>query len=188
MQMGAFRVLSVPWKISEFGTKLKIIKIALRGVLTFTRNIVEPVSATFRFSAAGKNMILDATDDFKKRTLSALPTLLEKLAYICSLQTQDGEYAHWGMSRLFGQQSACEAIESAHSETAIALISIPIQKIYDQFLSAVERPGSAELLKPESFFLNSPANDDELLSAHLRLIQNSVASLALQEEATRRVA
>jgi len=133
-------------------------------------------------------MILDATDDFKKRTLSALPTLLEKLAYICSLQTEDGGYTHWGMRRLFGQESTCEAIESVHSQTACALIGIPLQSIYDQFLTAVERPGSAELLKPESFVLNSPANDDELLSAHLRLIQNSVASLALQEEAIRRVA
>jgi hypothetical protein len=133
-------------------------------------------------------MILDATDDFKKRTLNALPTLLEKLAYICSLQTEDGGYTHWGMARLFGQRSASKAIQSAHSATAIALISIPIQSIYDQFLTAVDRPESAELLKPESFVLNSPANDDELLSAHLRLIQNSVASLALQQEATRRVA
>jgi|SRR5205807_9349327 len=133
-------------------------------------------------------MILDATDDFKKRTLSALPTLLEKLAYICSLQTEDGGYAHWGMTRLFGHRSARKAIESAHSATATELISIPIQSIYDQFLTAIERPESAELLRPESFVLTSPANDDELLLAHLRLIQNSVASLALQQEATRRVA
>ena len=133
-------------------------------------------------------MILDATDDFKKRTLSALPTLLEKLAYICSLQTDGGDYTHWGMSRLFGRESACQAIQSAHSEMACALISVPIQSIYDQFLLAAERPESSQLLNPESLVLKSPSNDDELLSAHLRLIQSSVASLALQEEAAHRVA
>jgi hypothetical protein len=133
-------------------------------------------------------MILDAKNDFKKRTLSALPTLLEKLAYICSLQTEGGDYAHWGMSRVFGQESACQAIQSAHSEMACALISVPLATIYDQFLAAVERPQSSQLLNPESLVLKSPANDDELLSAHLRLIQNSVACLALQEEAARRVA
>jgi hypothetical protein len=131
-------------------------------------------------------MILDATDDFKKRTLSALPTLLEKLAYICSLQTANDGYTHWGMSRIFGQHSASQAIESAHGEMATALIGIPIQNIYDQFLTAVERPESAELLNPESFVLKSPSKDDELLSAHLRLIRNSVASLARQDEAIRK--
>ncbi len=133
-------------------------------------------------------MILNATDDFKKRTLSALPTLLEKLAYICSLQTDSGDYTHWGMNRTFGRESACQAIQSAHSEMACALISVPIQSIYDQFLVAAEKPENSQLLNPESFVLKSPSNDDELLSAHLRLIQNSVASLALQEESVRRVA
>src|SRR5579872_2628304 len=98
-------------------------------------------------------MILDATDDFKKRTLSALPTLLEKLAYICSLQTEKGDYSHWGMNRTFGRESACQAIQSAHSEMAGALISIPIQNIYDQFLVAVERPESSQLLNPGSLVL-----------------------------------
>lgn len=133
-------------------------------------------------------MIFDAKDDFKRRTLSALPTLLEKLAYICSLQTKVGDYQHWGMSRVFGQESATKAIQSAHSETASALISVPLKDIYDQFLEAVDRPQSSELVNPESLALKSPANDDELLSAHLRLIQNSIASLALEQESARRVA
>jgi hypothetical protein len=133
-------------------------------------------------------MILNATEDFKKRTLSALPTLLEKLAYICSLQTSDGDYTHWGMSRMFGPQSTYEAIQSAHTETAGALIGVPIQRIYGEFLQAMERPNSSELLKPESFVLKSPTSDDELLSAHLRLIQNSVVSLAREEDSTRQVA
>ena len=133
-------------------------------------------------------MILNAKDDFKRRTLSALPTLLEKLAYICSLQTEAGDYKHWGMNRVFGQESASQAIQAAHDETAAALISVPVKNIYDQFLAAVERPESAQFFDPEDLVLKSPSNDDELLSAHLRLIQNSIASLALQEEAVRRVA
>jgi hypothetical protein len=133
-------------------------------------------------------MILDAKDDFKRRTLSALPTLLEKLAYICSLQTEGGEYLHWGMNRVFGRESASQAIQAVHDETACALISVPVKNIYDQFLAAVERPESSQLLDLESFLLKSPSNDDELLSAHLRLIQDSIASLAHEQEAVHRVA
>ena len=133
-------------------------------------------------------MILDAKDDFKRRTLSALPTLLEKLAYICSLQTAGGEYTHWGMSRVFGRESANRAIHAAHNETACALISVPVKNIYDQFLSAVEKPESPQFLDPEFLALKSPSSDDELLSAHLRLIQNSIASLAHEQEGVHQVA
>jgi len=133
-------------------------------------------------------MIFDAKDDFKRRTLSNLPTLLEKLAYICSLQTEVGNYKHWGMSRVFGRESASQAIQSAHGEVAGTLVSVPLKDIYEQFLEAVERPESSELVNPESLALKSPTNDDELLSAHLRLIQNSIASLALEQGPVRRVA
>ncbi len=133
-------------------------------------------------------MLLDAKDDFKTRTLSTMPTLLEKLAYICSLQIEVGNYRHWGMSRVFGQESASQAIQSAHSEAACTLISVPLKDIYDQFLEAVERPQSSELVNPESLALKSPTSDDELLSAHLKLIQDSIASLALEQESVHRVA
>ena len=71
---------------------------------------------------------------------------------------------------------------------ASALINIPLKNIYDQFLMAVERPESSQFLNPETLALKSPASDDELLSAHLKLIQNSIASLALEQEDVRRVA
>ena len=92
------------------------------------------------------------------------------------------------MIRVFGRQPASQAIQSAHGEVAGTLVSVPLKDIYEQFLEAVERPESSELVNPESLALKSPTNDDELLSAHLRLIQNSIASLALEQGPVRRVA
>ncbi len=125
-------------------------------------------------------MIRKAKDDFQGRTLAALPTLLEKLAYICSLQTPEGKYEHWGLSRVFGEGPAQEAIGAAHAETAAELTRLPVREIYREMLSAMENPISAEALKPDSFVLKAPVRDDGLLSAHLQLIQNSVASLLQQ--------
>ncbi len=133
-------------------------------------------------------MILDASEDFKRRTLRTLPTILEKLVYICSLQTGEGLYRHWGLSRIFGEQKAQDAISSTHREVAVELIRVPIKEIYEEFLDAKERPAGAELLNPQSFVLNAPSNDDELLSAHLRLIRDSMESLARQERKVRKVA
>lgn len=125
-------------------------------------------------------MISNPTDDFKKNTLRALPTLLEKLAYICSLQTEDGMYRHWGLSRVFGEKKAHQALQALHAEMATELTHLPIREIYDDYLRAAKQTPNPQLLTPETLQLKGPANDDELLSAHLQLIQQSIATVAQQ--------
>ena len=87
-------------------------------------------------------MILKAAEDFKKRTLGALPTLLEKLAYICSLQTSTGGYLHWGFARAYGNRPTQEAIYASHMETAQALSHVPVREIYEEYKEAITRSGS----------------------------------------------
>lgn len=133
-------------------------------------------------------MIYRAAENFRERTLSALPTLLERLAYICSLQMADGQYRHWGLTRTFGSRPAQDAIRAAHSEMAVAVVQSPIRELYREFREAVGRQGGPEVINPESFVLKAPVNDDVLLSAHLRLLRDSVQALARQERTTRRAA
>ena len=136
----------------------------------------------------GKDMIYRAAENFKQRTLGTLPTLLERLAYICSLQMPDGQYRHWGLTRAFGPRQAQDAIRAAHAEIAMAMVESPVREIYRDYQEAVGREDGPEVLKPESFVLTAPVNDDALLSAHLRLLQNSVQALAHQERTTPQVA
>ena len=133
-------------------------------------------------------MILKAAEDFKKRTLSALPTLLEKVAYICSLQTGSGGYLHWGFSRAYGNRPTQEAIYAAHMETSLSLSHVPVREIFQEYQSAQARSGSWTIPGPDSFILKAPVNGDAILSAHLRLLQDSVAALAQQERSTHQVA
>ena len=133
-------------------------------------------------------MIGNATDDFKKHTLRALPTLLEKLAYICSLQTEDGTYKHWGLIRTFGEKRAHQALEALHAEMAAELTHLPLREIYEEYVKAVGRPSALHLLKPESLVLKAPSNDDELLSAHLQLIRESLVAVAGRDSATHSIA
>jgi hypothetical protein len=133
-------------------------------------------------------MILKAAEDFTKRTLSALPTLLEKVAYICSLQTGNGGYTHWGFTRTYGNRPTHDAIYAAHMETALALSHVPVREIYQEYQKAVTRSGcAADVLDPDSFILKAPVNGDAILSAHLRLLQNSVVALARQEHSAHQV-
>jgi len=133
--------------------------------------------------------MLKAAEDFKMRTLSALPTLLEKLAYICSLQTGNGSYLHWGFARAYGNRPTQDAIYASHMETAVAMTHVPVREIYQEYQAAVARSGSLqEILKPDSFVLKAPVSGDAVLSAHLNLLQDSVAALARQERTTPQVA
>jgi hypothetical protein len=133
-------------------------------------------------------MILKAAEDFKRRTLGALPTLVEKVAYICSLQTGSGGYVHWGFTRVFGNRPTQEAIYAAHMETAMHLVKLPVQEIYKEYQEAMAKSGAPEFLNPDSFVLKAPVNGDALLSAHLHLLQDSVVALAQQERTTHQVA
>jgi hypothetical protein len=132
--------------------------------------------------------MLKATEDFKQRSLGALPTLLEKLAYICSLQTVEGEYRHWGLARTHGDRPAQRAIMTTHVETAAELVQSPIREIYREYQEALQRPEGPQVFQAESLVLNAPVSDDGLLSSHLRLLQDSVQALARQERTTPQVA
>lgn len=126
-------------------------------------------------------MSRSAAEDFKERSLGALPTLLERLAYICSLQTEAGSYEHWGLKRVFGARLAQDAILRAHTETAMELIRVPLREIYAEYREAVARPEGPQVIQPESLVLKGPVSGDELLSAHLDLLQNSIAAVSRQE-------
>jgi len=131
-------------------------------------------------------MLLNVAEDFKRYTLKALPTLLEKMAYISSLQNGDGRYSHWGLSRLFGDHRAQKGIAVVHSELAMNLIRVPIRSIYQEY--SEHRTEHPEFLEPESLALKAPANGDELLSVHLQLIQGSLVAVAAQESGPRQAA
>ena len=41
--------------------------------------------------------LFSASEDFARRTLSAIPGLLSRLAYMTSLRDEQGNYCHWGL-------------------------------------------------------------------------------------------
>jgi len=134
-------------------------------------------------------MIFKAAEDFKKRTLNALPSLLEKVAYICSLQTGSGGYMHWGFARAYGNRPTQDAIYAAHMETSLALSHAPVREIYQAYQEAMARSGATvDILNPNSFILKAPVNDDAILSTHLRLLQDSIVALTHQKHTTHQVA
>jgi len=128
-----------------------------------------PFQADFRFRT--HKMILSPKEDFKNRTLKALPSLLEKLSYVCSLRNPDGTYDHWGLKQLLGEAKANDTIHGIHGDLAAEATRTPIRELSRQYESSGS-PQRAPLT------LKAPSSGDELLSDHLRLIQDSVTAIA----------
>jgi hypothetical protein len=74
--------------------------------------------------------LLSALDDFLETTLAALPGLLTKIEYLSGLRA-DGDYAHWGMARVHGEQAARQAVAQAHSMVIAEILRAPLRKLME---------------------------------------------------------
>ena len=85
--------------------------------------------------------LFNALEDFTRRTLSAMPGLLSRLAYITSLRDEKGNYCHWGLARTHGTAAATEAMGRAHLEVLTQVLRTPLS----QLMREVEDPQQVAL-------------------------------------------
>ena len=77
-------------------------------------------------------MLTSAVDDFSRTTLQAISGTLGKLLYVSGLRQNNGEYFHWGMTRIHGEASASIAIEEAHSRLFLSMLRTPVEALWDE--------------------------------------------------------
>ncbi len=73
--------------------------------------------------------LFSASEDFTRYTLSAIPELLSRLAYITSLRDKEGTYCHWGLVRTHGSAAATEAMGHAHLEVLTKVLRTPLSQL-----------------------------------------------------------
>jgi hypothetical protein len=63
------------------------------------------------------------------------------------LRGQDGNYRHWGLSRIHGEVAAQRAVEDAHRATVTGILRTPIERLVrDATVSGASRGTDAETL------------------------------------------
>lgn len=70
-----------------------------------------------------------ALEDLKQNTLTALAGLLARLIYLASLRSDSGHYDHWGMTSVYGAETAERALRTAHGEALAAILRTPLSAI-----------------------------------------------------------
>jgi len=107
----------------------------------------------------------DALADLWKHTLSGIPTLCGRLAYLSSLRDPySGAYRHHGLSAAFGREESAKALRKSHEEAFLKWLSLTMMekatdlRVYlagledsgDQVIGYWLRSGHLRNLLPES--------------------------------------
>lgn len=117
-----------------------------------------------------------AVEDFEANTLRAVPGLLGRLSYVGRLRDGEGQYEHWGLARVYGDDAAQRAIRASHR----VLLSDVLKKPLAALLKDVLASCSNEHLT-EAEFLASLSQAPKPLSpaarAHLRSVLSALLAL-----------
>lgn len=70
-----------------------------------------------------------AASDLWRKTLSRIPSVFGRLAYLSSLRNPNsGKYEHHGLSLVFGDEEAERALLASHEQSFQEWLSFPLQK------------------------------------------------------------
>jgi len=106
-----------------------------------------------------KMTLKSALEDLSRTTLEALYGRLRRLEYLAGLRFPKGEYAHWGFSKVYGQQPAQKALTSAHRSAVSEVLSTPLRDLLEVTQSSCDKEG----VSTESFLSNLAEKKDTLL-------------------------
>jgi len=126
-----------------------------------------------------------ALDDFAANTLGAIPGLLGRLSYVGRLHDGKGTYSHWGLAKVYGDDTAQCAIRASHRE----LLSQVLKKPLAVLLKDVRASCTNQHLTEEEFLASLARSGPKPLSpaanAHLRAVLSALSALlASQDNAT----
>ena len=83
--------------------------------------------------------VLEAYEDFSSRTLSRIPSTLERLIYIASTRDYNsGLYHHEGLAARFSASVTVRALEYAHAEAFHAVALMPLRQLSDELQKYME--------------------------------------------------
>lgn len=129
--------------------------------------------------------LLSALEDLQKTTLRVIRGSLRRLEYLAQLRDIEGDYRHWGLARVHGQERACSAIEDSHRSQLSRILSTPIrERLRDVGLSSKEAGLTKEecLARLVSRFPHLlPANSSPGSNLHLSSVLHALSSLLRAE-------
>lgn len=122
-----------------------------------------------------------AAADLWKRTLSRIPTVYGRLAYLASLRdAHSGVYRHHGLSATFGREESIRALRQSHEEIFLEWLKMPLADKHDdmqRYLMTLEDPAQEVVqhwLKSGAYRMQIPGSarpmEDELYCSEIEAL------------------
>jgi hypothetical protein len=127
--------------------------------------------------------LMSAFDDLVGTTLAAVSGILGKLEYISRLREAGREpYSHWGLSRVYGEAAAQEALAEAHRLLFLRVLHTPLRELRNDMVVSSE----ASRMKPGDYLENLRRRSSVLLppdlgggsARHFSSVLHALSSLA----------
>ena len=88
-----------------------------------------------------------ALEDLSHTTLEALSGCLLRLEYLAGLRQSEGEYSHWGFSKVYGETPAKKALRTAHRTAVSEVLSTPLRDLLEDVQLSSAKMG----IRPEQY-------------------------------------
>ena len=136
--------------------------------------------------------LLSVADDIVVNTLSVIPGILGRLEYLSGLKGRDG-YAHWGLSRVYGERVAHQALSEAHGFLLSEVLRTPLRKLVSEVEVACASSDRAPSAYLKQLYENYPSLLPDQVGGgsvrHFSSVLHALSALAaVPSPATRRVA
>lgn len=142
----------------------------------------------FGFSRNVTNMpLFSALEDLQETTLEAIRGWLRRLEYVSALRDRAGGYDHWGLARVYGEETSKKALAEAHRALLSRILATPFRALEDDALesSGVEGTPAPEYLDRLSRGYSQllPPNPGAGSGRHLNSVLHALSSLLKNQRA-----
>jgi hypothetical protein len=125
--------------------------------------------------------LFSALEDLQQTTLTAITGCLRRLEYLSGLRDQEGNYHHWGFTRVHGDMRARKALADAHRTMLSRVLSTPIRTLENDVEESSHEAGMA----PGNYLERLSAGHSKLLpptpgtgsGRHLSSVLHALVSL-----------
>jgi hypothetical protein len=120
-----------------------------------------------------------ALEDFEANTLGAVPGLLGRLSYVSRLQDGSGTYAHWGLAKVYGDDTAQGAIRASHRVLFSEVLKKPLTALLEDVSASCSGADLSEkdLLTSPALMNSSPTSLSPASLAHFRSVLEALSAL-----------
>jgi hypothetical protein len=119
-----------------------------------------------------------ASQRLRENALNQLSTLAQ-LEYLANSREADGKYCHWGLARMYGDETLQQSMSEVHSSVFVDVLRKPIPELAEEIVPLQSAPpdGLIRTLS-EKFKAASPQNQGGGCESHLKMVLYVLSCLA----------